>query len=92
MKRFFILLLFLTLSFVRGHSQLWGTEIGIGSGISIYQGDLSPYWLGAYNKPNFSFQLNVQQNLLPFLAVRANYAYAPVRDNENNYEGGSTLR
>lgn len=69
-------------------AQSLGTELGIGAGASIYQGDLSPHWLGAYNKPNLSFQLALQQNLLPAFAIRLNYAYAPVRDNEEDYLGG----
>jgi hypothetical protein len=63
-------------------------EIGAGLGASIYQGDLNPNWIGAYNKPGFSFQLQGALMISSFLSVRANYTYAYIRDNEENYNGG----
>lgn len=88
MKRFLIALLPFLFAFHESRSQSLGTEIGIGAGASIYQGDLSPHWLGSYSKPNPSFQLFAQENLFPLVAIRAGYAFAPVRDDEKNYEGG----
>lgn len=88
MRHFLLTALVFLLTLWQCAAQSLGTEIGVGLGTSIYQGDLSPHWLGAYNKPNLSLQVMAQQNLLPAFAIRLNYAYAPVRDNEENYAGG----
>ena len=64
------------------------SEVGFGLGASIYQGDLSPHWLGAYNRPGISFQLNGKRNITSFLGIRAGYAFASISDNEDAYYSG----
>jgi hypothetical protein len=76
------------LSSLEGTAQSAGSEFGFGLGASIYQGDLSPHWIGAYNRPGLSFQITAQKNLFPLLAIRGLYAYASIRDNEANYASG----
>lgn len=63
-------------------------ELGVGMGASIYQGDLSPHWIGSYDKPGFKFQLMAQKNIFPGFAIRANYAFTSIRDNESDYTSG----
>lgn len=69
-------------------AQLWGGEVGFGLGASIYQGDLSPYWYGAYNRPGPSFQLMGQVPLHPGFSIRGYYAFSSISDNEENYTSG----
>src|SRR5689334_21667807 len=88
MKSFLLGLLLILITSLESRSQSLGTELGIGAGASIYQGDLSPHWLGSYTKPNPSFQLFAQENLFSMFAIRAGYAYVPVHDDEKDYVGG----
>ena len=76
------------LAFAQSNAQSYGGEWGIGLGASIYQGDLSPYWYGAYNRPGFTFQFAAQKNLLPGLAIRGNFAHGSISDNEDSYTSG----
>ncbi|MDQ3278293.1 MAG: DUF6089 family protein, partial [Bacteroidota bacterium] len=64
------------------------SEVSFGLGASIYQGDLSPHWLGAYNRPGISFQLAGQRNITSFLGIRAGYTFASISDNEDSYTTG----
>lgn len=64
------------------------TELGVGAGASIYQGDLNPHWIGAYDKAGFSFQLQGGLVLNRFFGIRANFTNGYIRDNEENYTGG----
>ena len=64
------------------------SEVGFGLGASIYQGDLSPHWIGAYNRPGFSFQVTGQRNITSFLGIRAGYAHGSISDNEESYTSG----
>jgi hypothetical protein len=63
-------------------------EMGVGVGASIYQGDLNPHWIGAYDKAGFSFQIQGGFVLNRFLAIRANYTNGYIRDNEEKYTSG----
>jgi hypothetical protein len=76
------------LFFFQSAGQSFLSEVGFGVGASIYQGDLSPHWIGAYNRPGPSFQLMANKNLFPGFTLRANYAFASISDNEENYNGG----
>lgn len=69
-------------------AQSVGAEWGLGLGASIYQGDLSPHWLGAYNRPGPCFQLMAQKNIFSGFALRGYYAYASISDNESSYTTG----
>lgn len=88
MRKLFIATMLTVLAFCQSKAQSSGGEWGIALGSSIYQGDLSPHWLGAYEHPGFSFQLSAQMNILPFVALRGNYAHANISDNEENYTSG----
>ncbi|NTS41588.1 outer membrane beta-barrel protein [Flavisolibacter sp. BT320] len=71
----------------QGAAQLL-SEVGFGLGAAIYQGDLSPHWIGSYTKPGVSFQLTGQRNINSFIAIRVGYAHASISDNEDSYTGG----
>lgn len=88
MRNFLFGVPFLLITALQTKAQSSVPEIGFGAGISFYQGDLSPHWLGTYNRPNFAFQVTAQQNIFPAVAIRANYIFAPVSDDEKDYQGG----
>ncbi len=87
-RNLFISTLLILFAFLQSTAQSLGSEVGFGLGASIYQGDLSPHWIGAYNRPGFTFQLMAQKNLFPGFALRANFAHGSVSDNEENYTSG----
>lgn len=87
-RNLFLAVICLLLTSLQSRAQLWNSEAGIGLGASIYQGDLSPYWYGAYNHPGPSFQLTGQVPIHPGFAIRAYYAYSSISDNEENYTSG----
>lgn len=86
-KNLYLIVVLAIFSGLSSSAQLL-SEVGFGLGASIYQGDLSPHWIGAYNRPGASFQLTGQRNLTSFLAVRAAYAFASISDNEEGYTSG----
>lgn len=85
------LFLFTTVSLffcLKSIAQLWNAEAGFGIGASIYQGDLSPYWFGAYNRPGLNFQFTGQVPIFPGFSIRGSYAFSSISDNEENYTSG----
>lgn len=60
-------------------------ELGFGMGASVYQGDLSPFRLGSFNKPGFAFQVLFQYNPHPALSLRGNFAFASLQEDESSY-------
>lgn len=81
-----VFVLFTSLKVVAQYSA--STELGVGVGATIYQGDLNPHWVGAYDKAGFSFQLQGSFVINRFLALRGNFTNGYIRDNEENYTSG----
>jgi hypothetical protein len=86
--RNFVCCALFTLGGLAAVAQPYGTELGVGVGIGVYQGDLSPHWYGTIRKPGKHFQLGLQHNIFPAFSVRANYAHASLHENEEFYTTG----
>jgi hypothetical protein len=61
-------------------------ELGFGIGAAVYQGDLTPNRLGNLAKPDFSFQVLLNYNFHPAVSLRANFAFATLREDESRYQ------
>ncbi|HET7896788.1 MAG TPA: DUF6089 family protein, partial [Flavisolibacter sp.] len=88
MRKLILGVFFLLLASTKGIAQFWNSELAFGIGGSIYQGDLSPYWYGAYNRPGLNLSLQGQVPIHPGFAIRGYYAYSSISDNEENYTSG----
>lgn len=60
-------------------------EIGISAGIFVYQGDLTPSQLGAYNSLQPALQLFVQRRLTPAFSLRAGLAIGKLKGDDAKY-------
>lgn len=60
-------------------------ELGLGAGMFIYQGDLTPSRAGSYKTLSPAFTVFVNRILSPFFSVRANLALGKLRGNDAAY-------
>lgn len=74
--------------YMQSSAQDKAPEFGLGSGLAIYQGDLSPYRHGSLRKADLSFQLFSNIPVHPVFSIRASYAFAALQENENSYTSG----
>lgn len=61
-------------------------QIGISSGILVYQGDLIPSGIGAYNTVKPSIGLHISRVLSPYLLLRTNLAIGSLCGNDSLYD------
>ena len=70
----------------QGHTQgAMSPEFGLGAGIAIYQGDLSPHRFGSLKKADISFNLFSSFPVHPGLSIRAGYAFAALQESDKSY-------
>lgn len=60
-------------------------QFGVGAGILVYQGDLTPEQMGAYRSPRMSVNLMASRLLSPSFALRANLVLGGLRASDSNY-------
>ncbi len=83
------LLAILFLSSSSTHAQFSNVprwQFGLGAGMLIYQGDLSPEQFGAYKSPRLSLNLMAARLLSPSWALRGNLVLGGLRASDANYE------
>jgi hypothetical protein len=61
-------------------------EIGIGAGIFVYQGDLTPETAGAFKSPGFAFNLFYNRLLSRSFSLRTNLAHGKLMADDGNYK------
>lgn len=71
-----------TMSFGQGLDKY---EIGLGAGIFVYQGDLTPSQLGAYNSKQPALQLFAQRKLTTAFSLRGGLAFGKLKGDDANY-------
>lgn len=71
--------------FLQTNAQSSSLDLVLGAGASVYQGDLSPHFIGSTNKADFSFQAGINYTFHPLVSIRFNYAFASLADDEQSY-------
>src|SRR5678816_1336326 len=61
-------------------------EIGVHLGTFIYQGDLTPYDLGAFNTMKFGFGFSATRNINSLYAIRFQLLRGSLRGDDATYE------
>lgn len=61
-------------------------EIGIGAGIFVYQGDLTPETAGAFKSPGFAFNVFYNRLLSRSFSLRTNLAHGKLMADDGNYK------
>ena len=61
-------------------------EIGVGAGIFVYQGDLTPEAAGAFKTPGFAFNLFYNRLLSRSFSLRTNLSHGKLMADDGNYK------
>jgi Domain of unknown function (DUF6089) len=72
---------------VGGQAQSTGAkwQAGIQAGVLVYQGDLTPSYLGSYKTPSLGLGLNLARTLNASFSLRANLMVGRLRGNDSVY-------
>ncbi|MFI5186193.1 MAG: DUF6089 family protein [Chitinophagales bacterium] len=60
-------------------------ELGVGAGVFIYQGDLTPSRLGSYRTLKPAFNMDVNRMISPLLSLRTNLAFGGLKGDDAKY-------
>jgi hypothetical protein len=60
-------------------------EIGINAGVFIYQGDLTPSWLGSYKTLKPALGISVNRIISPMFSLRTNFEFGKLKGDDGKY-------
>jgi hypothetical protein len=79
----FIALLFVT---AKTNAQFYkDMSIGLNGGIYVYQGDLTPAWIGSFRTMQPGFSLFAKKPINHFLAARVHFSFARLKGDDSRY-------
>jgi hypothetical protein len=70
---------------VRGQLDKAKLQIGLGAGVFVYQGDLTPEILGSYKTLKPSFSIYVTKIMTPLLSLRTELAFGSLSGDDSKY-------